>query len=143
MLARAARTFRYLDAERSQGCLSATQAGWDLGLDRYILPLSSQTPFGFIPFGIYTKATSEKTSIALGATAFCSAFSCRSITAKKLITASPVIGTADDRPHVDLQGDAQWNTTEYWMTGLSNAVMALSLLQPRDATAGDKLGKTS
>jgi hypothetical protein len=51
------------------------------------------------------------------------------------------IGTPDDRPSVDLDADAQWNSTEYWMTPLSNALMALSLLNPTGAPASRKLGR--
>jgi hypothetical protein len=181
-------------------------------LERYVFPLSSQSPFGFIPFGVYTKAASEKdvyrpwrdgylfrffmpehhsqkinhglaghwTSWAHGLALLAGVLNDSRardlawqqlywLTGQNLHNSCQIsglgynnpmphsrhlgtqpggffigfIGTADDRPHVDLQGDAQWNTTEYWMTGLSNAVMALSLLQPRDATADDKLGKTS
>jgi hypothetical protein len=50
-------------------------------------------------------------------------------------------GSADDRPQLDLEGDAQWNTTEYWMTPLSNAVMALAVLNPRSSDASRKLGR--
>lgn len=39
-------------------------------------------------------------------------------------------------PRLDQDGDAQWNTTEYWMTPLSNTLMALALLNPLlDGTA--------
>jgi hypothetical protein len=50
-------------------------------------------------------------------------------------------GSADDQPQLDLDGHAQWNTTEYWMTPLSNALMALSLLNPIDGGPGRKLGR--
>jgi hypothetical protein len=49
-------------------------------------------------------------------------------------------GSADDMPQLDLEGDAQWNTTEYWMTPLSNALMALALLNPRASDPSRKLG---
>jgi hypothetical protein len=49
-------------------------------------------------------------------------------------------GSADDMPRLDLEGDAQWNTTEYWMTPLSNTLMALALLNPPDPAADRKLG---
>ncbi len=49
-------------------------------------------------------------------------------------------GSADDRPQLDLDGDAQWNTTEYWMTPLSNTLMALALLIPPADGAARKLG---
>jgi len=50
------------------------------------------------------------------------------------------IGSAEDQPVLDLDGDDQWNTTEYWMTPLSNALMALSLLCPPRGAASLKLG---
>lgn len=50
-------------------------------------------------------------------------------------------GSADDMPQLDRDGDAQWNTTEYWMTPLSNTLMALSLLNPRDPDGSRKLGR--
>jgi hypothetical protein len=50
-------------------------------------------------------------------------------------------GSADDQPLLDLKGDAQWNTTEYWMTPLSNSLMALGLLNPPAGDASRKLGQ--
>lgn len=50
------------------------------------------------------------------------------------------IGSAEDQPLLDLDGDAQWNTTEYWMTPLSNALMALSLLNPARGEGCQRLG---
>jgi hypothetical protein len=50
-------------------------------------------------------------------------------------------GSADDQPQLDLDGRAQWNTTEYWMTPLSNALMALCLLNPARGGPGRKLGR--
>ncbi len=41
---------------------------------------------------------------------------------------SGFIGDADDRPVLDLEGRAQWNTTEYWNTPLANCLMALAEL---------------
>jgi hypothetical protein len=49
-------------------------------------------------------------------------------------------GSADDKPQLDLDGDAQWNTTEYWMTPLANTLMALALLNPLTGDASRKLG---
>jgi hypothetical protein len=49
-------------------------------------------------------------------------------------------GSTDDMPQLDQQGDAQWNTTEYWMTPLSNTLLALGLLNPPAADASRKLG---
>jgi hypothetical protein len=50
-------------------------------------------------------------------------------------------GSAGDLPQLDQEGDAQWNTTEYWMTPLSNALMALGLLNPQPDDASRKLGR--
>jgi hypothetical protein len=50
------------------------------------------------------------------------------------------IGSPDDLPQLDLDGNAQWNTTEYWMTPLSNALMALSLLNPSRGASSRRLG---
>jgi hypothetical protein len=49
-------------------------------------------------------------------------------------------GSAADMPLLDQDGDAQWNTTEYWMTPLSNTLMALSLLNPQAGAAARRLG---
>jgi len=51
------------------------------------------------------------------------------------------IGSAEDEPELDLDGNAQWNTTEYWMTPLSNALMALSHLNPPRGAHGQRLGE--
>ena len=51
------------------------------------------------------------------------------------------IGSAGDQPQLDLEGDAQWNTTEYWMTVVSNSLMALSILNPTRTPASQKLGR--
>jgi hypothetical protein len=50
-------------------------------------------------------------------------------------------GSPDDMPQLDLDGAAQWNTTEYWMTPLSNALMALAVLNPPSDDASRKLGR--
>jgi hypothetical protein len=50
-------------------------------------------------------------------------------------------GSADDMPQLDLDGEAQWNTTEYWMTPLSNTLMALAVLNPQAADSSRKLGR--
>jgi glycosyl hydrolase family 9 len=50
-------------------------------------------------------------------------------------------GSADDQPQLDLEGDAQWNTTEYWMTPLSNTLMALAVLNPPSDDPSRKLGR--
>lgn len=51
------------------------------------------------------------------------------------------IGSPDDQPVLDLEGDAQWNTTEYWNVPLSNALMALSILNPPQPPASRKIGQ--
>ncbi len=38
------------------------------------------------------------------------------------------IGDSKDEPVVDANGEAQWNTTEYWNTPLANSLMALAQL---------------
>ncbi len=52
-------------------------------------------------------------------------------------------GSADDQPRLDQDGEAQWNTTEYWMTPLSNALMALAVLNPPPTDASRKLGRSA
>ncbi len=49
-------------------------------------------------------------------------------------------GTIEDIPHVDMARDAEWNSTEYWNTPLSNCLMALSLLLPSAVAPVRKLG---
>ena len=49
-------------------------------------------------------------------------------------------GSAEDQPLLDLEGNAQWNSVEYWVTPLSNTLMALGLLNPPPADASRKLG---
>ena len=51
------------------------------------------------------------------------------------------IGSPDDQPVADLQADAMWNTSEYWMVSLSNALMALSILNPKRSSTSRKLGQ--
>jgi hypothetical protein len=50
------------------------------------------------------------------------------------------IGTPEDTPFLDREGDAQWNTTEYWVTPLSNALLALGHLNPPATDPSRKLG---
>jgi len=50
-------------------------------------------------------------------------------------------GSADDQPQLDLDGNVQWNTAEYWVTPLSNALMALGHLTPPPGPASQKLGR--
>lgn len=49
-------------------------------------------------------------------------------------------GSADDIPAVDLERDAEWNSTEYWNTPLSNCLMALACLLPPTVPSSRKLG---
>jgi hypothetical protein len=51
------------------------------------------------------------------------------------------IGDGEDRPLLDLEGTAQWNSTEYWVTPLSNALMALSHLNAGPGPISQKLGR--
>ncbi len=50
-------------------------------------------------------------------------------------------GTPEDMPGVDLERDAEWNSTEYWNVPLSNCLMALARLLPANVAANKKLGK--
>ncbi len=50
------------------------------------------------------------------------------------------IGNSNDKPTVDLQAKAQWNTVEYWNTPLANACMALAELLPKEVRPETKLG---
>jgi hypothetical protein len=49
-------------------------------------------------------------------------------------------GTPEDTPAVDLERDAEWNSTEYWNVPLSNCLMALSRLLPPVVATSRKLG---
>lgn len=49
-------------------------------------------------------------------------------------------GTEEDIPYVDLKREAEWNSTEYWNTPLSNCLMALSRLLPASVQTVHKLG---
>jgi hypothetical protein len=51
-------------------------------------------------------------------------------------------GTPDDQPHLDIEANAQWNTTEYWQPGIANSLLALSHLLPSDDDPKNKLGFT-
>jgi len=48
--------------------------------------------------------------------------------------------TSDDLPYLDQKAEPQWNTTEYWMVPLSNMMMALAHLLPKDSPQEAKLG---
>lgn len=50
-------------------------------------------------------------------------------------------GSAEDLPQLDQDGDAQWNTTEYWVTDISNALLALGILNPPSGDASRKIGR--
>ena len=52
-------------------------------------------------------------------------------------------GTAEDLPFVDLERNAEWNSTEYWNTPLSNSLMALARLLPSTVAEVHKLGANS
>jgi hypothetical protein len=50
-------------------------------------------------------------------------------------------GSADDTAWVDTEGRLAWNSGEYWMAPLANALMALAeLLPPGTAPASRRLG---
>ena len=49
-------------------------------------------------------------------------------------------GTEQDIPFVELAREAEWNSTEYWNTPLSNCLMALSRLLPATIRTVNKLG---
>ncbi len=49
-------------------------------------------------------------------------------------------GTAEDLPQVDVAGRLEWNSGEYWMAPLANALMALSLLLPSRLLPSGRLG---
>lgn len=50
-------------------------------------------------------------------------------------------GTPEDTPGVDLERDAEWNSTEYWNVPLSNCLMALARLLPPSVATHRKLGQ--
>jgi hypothetical protein len=179
-------------------------------LERYVYPLASLTPFGFMPFGVYREPVSEgdlyrpwrdgysyrffmpehhpqRINHGLGGhwTSWAHALAlagellgevrCTELAWKQLhwlTGANPFNsclvsgagynnpmphsrflgtfpggfcngfnGTADDRPRLDLDGNAEWNTVEYWMTPLSNMLMALSVLNPAKGASVGKLGR--
>ncbi len=49
-------------------------------------------------------------------------------------------GTEPDMPVLDQEREAEWNSTEYWNTPLSNCLMALSRLLPATVRTINKLG---
>ena len=51
------------------------------------------------------------------------------------------IGTLADEPNLDTDGNAQWNTTEYWIPLIANTMLALSQLNI-PSTADKKIGCT-
>jgi len=50
------------------------------------------------------------------------------------------IGNYKDEIFLDIKKKVQWNTTEYWNTPLSNCMMALSELLPKEINSKNKLG---
>jgi hypothetical protein len=50
-------------------------------------------------------------------------------------------GTPDDTPAVDMERDAEWNSTEYWNVPLANCLMALARLLPPVVATHRKLGR--
>ncbi len=49
-------------------------------------------------------------------------------------------GDLNDDPVIDMMAKAEWNSTEYWLTPLSNALMALAQLVPEKVDVSNKLG---
>jgi hypothetical protein len=49
-------------------------------------------------------------------------------------------GSDKDKIIIDLQARAEWSSTEYWLTPLSNTLMALAILLPRDIQGKNKIG---
>lgn len=178
-------------------------------LENYILPLSGQSPFGFMPFGVYTKAASEGDvyrawkndlvfrffmparhhqninhglgghwmswahGLALVGSVLQDARATNLawkqihwVTGQNLHNATLISGvgynnpmpysrffgtyiggfcagfcsTPEDMPYQDQIAEPQWNSTEYWMVPLSNMLMALTLLIPKNSQATHKLG---
>ena len=49
-------------------------------------------------------------------------------------------GNANDEIVIDQEGRAEWSSTEYWNVPTANALMALSILLPKDIKQENKLG---
>lgn len=49
-------------------------------------------------------------------------------------------GNAEDKIEIDLNARAEWSSTEYWLTPLSNALMALTILLPDRIPESNKIG---
>jgi hypothetical protein len=49
-------------------------------------------------------------------------------------------GTAEDSIYVDMAGRTEWNSGEYWLAPLGNALMALASLLPARVLQSGKLG---
>jgi hypothetical protein len=49
-------------------------------------------------------------------------------------------GSLEDEALIDLDARAEWSSTEYWLTPLSNMLMALSILLPDDIKKENKIG---
>jgi len=52
------------------------------------------------------------------------------------------IGKSDDKPFVDMEAKAQWNSVEYWVTPSANFCMALAELLPKEIKPENKLGRS-
>jgi hypothetical protein len=50
-------------------------------------------------------------------------------------------GNASDRIVIDRKARAEWSSTEYWLTPLSNALMALAILLPAEIKEENKIGR--
>lgn len=50
-------------------------------------------------------------------------------------------GSLDDKAVIDLDKRAEWSSTEYWLTPLSNMLMALANLLPREINKERKIGE--
>jgi hypothetical protein len=49
-------------------------------------------------------------------------------------------GNLEDQAVIDLNARAEWNSTEYWLTPLSNTLMALAILLPENLRKENKIG---
>jgi len=49
-------------------------------------------------------------------------------------------GSLEDEAVIDLEARAEWSSTEYWLTPLSNMLMALSILLPENIKKENKIG---
>ena len=49
-------------------------------------------------------------------------------------------GNKKDKIVIDLKARAEWSSTEYWLTPLSNTLMALAILLPKEIKEKNKIG---